>query len=170
MSDKGSETKEARQRPGAALTPRPLRLLLVGRVKLGQEPRLREVQAQFPIDAAREANIDAIEAFIGSGYYAVQLEIGGSDVQGILAKFLNDPRVRDFRDSLEPIVEGLPGPDYRFGAGYSSETATTDDESGPTVYNTGDLDFAASMYRWRTGEAPQAGDEPHHRANQPAQS
>src|SRR3954462_8315529 len=98
MSDKGSGTKEARQRPGAALTPRPLRLLLVGRVKLGQEPRLREVQAQFPIDAAREANIDAIEAFIGSGYYAVQLEIGGNDVQGILAKFLNDPRVRDFRD------------------------------------------------------------------------
>jgi hypothetical protein len=169
MSAKDSGAKETRQQPAAALTPRPLRLLLVGRVKPGQEPALRQVQARFPVDAAREANIDAIEAFIGSGYYAVQLEIGGSDVQEILAKFLNDPRVRDYRTSLEPIVEGLPGPDYLFGAGYSSQSGTTDDESSHTVYNTGDLHFAASMYRWRTGETPQAGDEPLRRANQTAQ-
>jgi hypothetical protein len=170
MSNKDSGANEARQQPGVALTPRPLRLLLVGRVKPGQEPALRQVQARFPIDAAKEANIDAFEAFIGSGYYAVQLEIGGNDVQGILAKFLNDPRVREYRASLEPIVEGLPGPDYLFGAGFSSQTSTTEDESSHTIYNTGDLHFAASMYRWRTGEAPQAGDEPLRRTNQTAQA
>jgi hypothetical protein len=55
----------------AALTPRPLRLLLIGRVKPGAETALRETQARFPCDAAIEAGIEAIEAYIGSGHYAV---------------------------------------------------------------------------------------------------
>lgn len=69
----------------------------------------------LPREAATEAGIDAVEAFIGSGTYAVQLEIGRDDVQQVLATFLNDPRVRAFRDQLEPVTEGLPGPDYHFG-------------------------------------------------------
>ena len=149
---------QVRQRPEAALTPRPLRLLLVGRVRPGAEPALREVQARFPLDAAAEAGIDAVEAFIGSGQYAVQLEIGRNDVQRVLATFLNDPRVRAFRDKLEPVTEGLPGPDYQFGVAEHQA-------SGQTIYNTGDLHFAAGMYRWRRGEAPEAGDEPLGRAS-----
>ncbi len=129
-------------RAEAALTTRPVRLLLVGRVKPGAEPALRRVQATFPREAATEAGIDAVEAFIGSGTYAVQLEIGRDDVQQVLATFLNDPRVRAFRDQLEPVTEGLPGPDYHFGG-------SADDASGQTVYHSGDLHFAASMYRWR---------------------
>ena len=147
MPSESSESHPLRQRSEAALTPRPLRLLLVGRVKPGAEPALREVQAQFPLDAAAEAGVDAVEAFIGSGNYAVQLEIGRNDVQRVLATFLNDPRVRAFRDKLEPVTEGLPGPDYRFG---TTEPA----ESGQTIYNTGDLHFAAGMFRWRVGQRP----------------
>jgi hypothetical protein len=158
MPSQTSESHQARQRPEAALTPRPLRLLLVGRVRPGAEPALREVQAQFPLDAAAEAGIDAVEAFIGSGQYAVQLEIGRSDVQRVLATFLNDSRVRAFRDKLEPVTEGLPGPDYRFGT-------AEDEASGQTIYNTGDLHFSASMYRWRIGQVPQAGDEPRGRTS-----
>jgi hypothetical protein len=158
MSSKSPESRQVRQRPEAALTPRPLRLLLVGRVKPGAEPALREVQAQFPLDAAAEAGIDAVEAFIGSGQYAVQLEISRNDVQRVLTTFINDPRVRAFPDKLEPVTEGLPGPDYRFGA---AEHET----SGQTIYNTGDLHFAASMYRWRMGQMPQAGDKPQGRAS-----
>ena len=158
MPSESSESHRVRQRPEAALTPRPLRLLLVGRVKPGAEPALREVQARFPLDAADEAGIDAVEAFIGSGHYAVQLEIGRNDVQGVLATFLNDPRVRAFRDELEPVTEGLPGADYRFGA-------AEHDASGQTVYNTGDLHFAAGMYRWRRGQAPEAGDPPRGKAS-----
>jgi hypothetical protein len=146
-----------RQRPEAALTPRPLRLLLVGRVRPGAEPALREVQARFPLDAAAEAGIDAVEAFIGSGQYAVQLEIGRTDVQRVLTTFFNDPRVRAFRDKLEPVTEGLPGPDYQFGTAEQQA-------SGQTIYNAGNLHFAASMYRWRMGQEPQAGDEPQGRA------
>jgi hypothetical protein len=144
----------------AALTPRPLRLLLVGRIKPGAEPALRQVQARFPLEAAAEAGIDAFEAFIGSGQYAVELEIGAQDVQRVLATFFNDPRIREFRTSLEPIVEGLPGADYRFGAAYRSHDET-ERASGQTVYNTGDLHFAASMYRWRAGQPPQTGAVPY---------
>ena len=136
-------------RSDAALTTRPVRLLLVGRVKPGAEPALRRVQAAFPREAAIEAGIDAVEAVIGSGTYAVQLEISRGEVQQVLAAFLNDPRVRAFRDQLEPVTEGLPGPDYQFG-GAASET------SGATIYNTGDLHFAASMYRWRAGQESEA--------------
>lgn len=145
-------------RSDAALTPRPVRLLLVGRVKPGAEPALRRVQAEFPRDAAAEAGIDAVEAFIGSGTYAVQLEIGGGDVQHVLAAFLNDDRVRAFRDKLEPVTEGLPGPEYHFGG--------AGDASGQTVYRTGDLHFSASMYRWRAGQTPEAGAEPQGRAGE----
>ena len=134
----------------ATLTTRPVRLLLVGRVKPGAEPALRRVQAGFPREAATEAGIDAVEAFIGSGTYAVQLEISRGDVQQVLATFLNDPRVRAFRDQLEPVTEGLPGADYHFGG-------AADETSGATVYNTGDLHFAASMYRWRAGRDADTG-------------
>lgn len=161
MEHTSSTSNQPLQRSDAALTPRPLRLLLVGRVKPGEEPALRRVQADFPRDAAAEAGIDAVEAFIGSGTYAVQLEIGRNDVQQVLATFLNDPRVRAFRDQLEPVTEGLPGPDYHFGG-------ASGDASSETVYNTGDLHFAASMYRWRSGQEPEAGTEPQSRSSRSA--
>jgi hypothetical protein len=150
----------------AALTPRPLRLLLIGRVKPGAEAALRETQAQFPCDAAIEAGIEAIEAYIGSGHYAVELEIGGDDVQHILATFFNDRRVREFRNEIAPMVEGLPGPEYQFGPADRFHPDAPDaggEQPLQTVYNTGDLPFAASMYRWRVGEPPQTGRIPHSR-------
>jgi hypothetical protein len=151
----------------AALTPRPLRLLLIGRVKPGAETALRETQARFPCDAAIEAGIEAIEAYIGSGHYAVEFEIGGDDVQHILATFFNDRRVREFRNEIAPMVEGLPGPEYQFGPADRFHPDAPDAAGGEqppkTVYNTGDLPFAASMYRWRVGEPPQTGRVPHSR-------
>ena len=157
--------RSARESQAAALTPRPLRLLLIGRVKPGAESALRETQARFPCDAAIEAGIEAIEAYVGSGHYAVQLEIGADDVQRVLATFFNDHRVREFRTELAPMVEGLPGPEYRFGAAdrfHADTSGAADIEQPPqTIYNTGDLPFAASMYRWRVGEPPQTGRIPH---------
>jgi hypothetical protein len=150
----------------AALTPRPLRLLLIGRVKPGAETALRETQARFPCDAAIEAGIEAIEAYIGSGHYAVEFEIGGDDVQHILATFFNDRRVREFRTEIAPMVEGLPGPEYQFGPAdrFHPDTSDADGEQPPqTIYNTGDLPFAASMYRWHVGQPPQTGRVPHSR-------
>ncbi len=156
----GGQSNHERQL--VALTPRPIRLLIIGRIKPGAEPRLREAQAQFPHDAANEAGIDAIEAYIGSGFYAVQFEISRDDIQHVLAAFFNDDRVRQFRADLESIVDGLPGPDYRFGPADQFHPSDAGAAS-PTVYNTGDLPFAASMYRWRVGEPPQTGQTPHGR-------
>ena len=68
------------ERHPVALTPRSIRLLIIGRIKQGKESELREVQAHFPHDAANEAGIDAVEAYIGSGFYAVQFEIGRDDI------------------------------------------------------------------------------------------
>jgi hypothetical protein len=159
MRDEGAGGEGAGNRARAALTPRPLRLLMIGRVKPGAEPALREVQTRFPLEAAEEAGIDAAEAFIGSGFYVVGLEIGAEDVQRVLAGFFNDPRVREFRAALEPVVEGLPGASYQFGPGDRFHPGgETGDEA--TVYNTGDLPFAASMYRWRAGERAQTGTPP----------
>jgi hypothetical protein len=157
--------RSAREGQAAALTPRPLRLLLIGRVKPGAEAALRETQARFPCDAAIEAGIEAVEAYVGSGHYAVELEISADDVQHVLATFFNDGRVREFRNALEPMVEGLPGPEYKFGAAdrfHADAAAAAGGEQAPqTIYNTGDLPFAASMYRWRVGEQPQTGRIPH---------
>ena len=157
--------RSAREGQAAALTPRPLRLLLIGRVKPGAEAALRETQARFPCDAAIEAGIEAVEAYVGSGHYVVELEIGADDVQHVLATFFNDRRVREFRNELEPMVDGLPGPEYRFGAAdrfHADASGAADAEQPPqTTYNTGDLTFAASMYRWRIGEQPQTGRIPH---------
>ena len=65
------------------------------------------------------------------------------------------------------MVEGLPGADYQFGPAdrfhEDAEGGADDGQSGPHVYNTGDLPFAASMYRWRVGEPPQTGRMPHGR-------
>ena len=82
MPNEPSGSHQVRQRPEAALTPRPLRLLLVGRVRPGAEPALREVQARFPLtQPLRPASTR--RAFIGSGQYAVQLEISRNDAAGV---------------------------------------------------------------------------------------
>jgi hypothetical protein len=159
--------RSAREGQPAALTPRPLRLLLIGRVKPGAESALRETQARFPCDAAIEAGIEAVEAYVGSGHYAVELEIGADDVQRVLATFFNDHRVREFRTELEPMVEGLPDPGSQFGPAdrFHADAlgAAGGEQPLQTVYNTGDMPFAASMYRWRVGEPPQTGRIPHSR-------
>ncbi len=149
-----------RQQPESALTPRPLRLLLVGRVKPGAEPGLRAIQAQFPVAVAEEAGISAFEAYVGSGQYAITIEIDRPNVQHVLARFFNDSRIRDFRTRLEPFVEGLPGPGYQFGSARAAAEQQADAGVSTTIYNTGDLHFAASMYRWRQGEPPRTGTSP----------
>ena len=167
MNEDHAGGRSTREGQAAALTPRPLRLLLIGRVKPGAESALRETQARFPCDAAIEAGIEAVEAYVGSGHYAVELEISADDVQRVLAKFFNDHRVREFRTQLKPMVEGLPEAEYQFGPAdrFRADAAWAGGGEQPPqmIYNTGDLPFAASMYRWRVGEQPQTGRIPHSR-------
>ena len=158
MQGETVERDTQRTRPDAALTPRPIRLMLFGRVRPGKEREVREAQARFPEHAAAEAGIAAVEAYIGSGHYAVAFEVDTHDIQHALAMCLNDPRIREFLVSLEPAVEGLPGAGWRFGA---SDDFHEGEESGKgRVLTTANLPLAANMYRWRAGSVPQKGEEP----------
>jgi hypothetical protein len=162
MQRENDERETNRARPEAALTPRPIRLLLFGRVRPGREREVREAQARFPEHAAAEAGIAAVEAYIGSGHYAVAFEVDTHDTQHALATCFNDPRIRDFLASLEPAVEGLPGTGWRFGASddfHAGETGSPEER----VLTTANLPLAANMYRWRAGSPPQKGEEPHGR-------
>ncbi len=152
-------------RPHAALTPRPIRLLLVGRVRPGRERVVREAQTRFPIDAAAENGIDAVEAFIGSGYYALVLESSSIDMQQTLTSCLSDERIKAFFAELAPDVEGLPGPEWSIVPGdkfhlYGAAGNSTSDGSDSAL-GTAALPLAANMYRWRVGQLPEIGDEPH---------
>lgn len=160
MDSTNSQVREHSERPLAALTPRPIRLLLVGKVWPGRERAVRETQTRFPIDAAQASGIDAIEAYIGSGYYILVLESSSPDMQRTLTSCLDDERVRAFFAQLEPDVEGVPGPEWRFTPGDNFHADAESVDAGPGV-GTAALPLAANMYRWRVGQQPEIGEEPH---------
>lgn len=164
MSDLNFGRGPGNVHPIPARTPKPRRLLLVASVKAGNEVQVRYWQARFPVEAAAAAGIDAVEAFVGSGYYAIAFEIGDRDAQRILASYFNDSRVREFHEHLSRFVEGLPKLEGQFGPGdayhgNAPEGATSGGDAS-AHYGSGDLGFAAGMYRWRAGEEPQTGDAP----------
>ena len=107
--------RSAREGQTAALTPRPLRLLLIGRVKPGAESALREAQGRFPCDAAIEAGIEAVEAYVGSGHYAVELEISADDVQRVLASFSMTTGCASFAPSCNRWWKVCPSRGHQFG-------------------------------------------------------
>lgn len=149
----GIERDEDRSAP--VLTTRPRRLLLIGRVQPGHETDVLEAHERLPYAVTGTAGIDAVEAFVGSGYYALLLEIDTDDAQEALASFLNDANVQEFYASLQPFVTGLPGPEWQYApsdtfheeAG-SAGGAPRAADAGAT-YSSADLPLAASMYRWR---------------------
>ncbi len=136
---------------------------MMARVEPGHEVQVRYWQARFPHEAAQAAGIDAVEAFVGSGYYALSLEMRDEDVQRALSAFFNHPIVRAFFGHLGEFVEGLPDPEQRFGAaddvpGDADRTRIGADDGAP--YATADLPLASGMYRWRAGSGPSTGNEP----------
>jgi hypothetical protein len=136
----------------AAFTTRPRRLLMVGRIQPGREVEILDLQQRLPFEAAANAGIDAVEAFVGSGHYAVLLEIDADDAQSALAAFMNDPRVQEFHATLQPLVSGFPSPDWQYAASdrFHPEEAidgATLAATGP-AYSSADLPLAASVVRW----------------------
>jgi hypothetical protein len=128
---------------------------LIGRVQPGHETGVLEAHERLPYAMADVSGIDAVEAFVGSGYYALLLEIDIDDAQEALASFMNDARVREFYASLQPFVQGLPVPGWQYAPSdafhheaLTGERANQDATAQPT-YSSADLPLAASMYRWR---------------------
>jgi hypothetical protein len=167
MGSNDPRTGMRSDRQFAALTPRPIRLLLVGKVRPGREQAVREEQTRFPIDAAAETGVDAVEAFIGSGFYALVFESASHDMQQTLTSCFNDDRIKAFFAELAPDVEGLPGPEWSVVPGdrfhlHGAVSSTSD--GSHSALGTASLPLAANMYRWRVGQPPEIGEEPHRNA------
>lgn len=153
MSTETREWGQRRQQIDPAFTTRPRRLLMIGRIQPGREQQLLDAHGRLPSEIAAKAGIDVIEAFVGSGHYALLLEIEGENAQEALATYFNDPQVREFHDALRPLVSGLPGPDWRYVA--TDLLAQPADAGSPLgavagqAYSSAALPLAASIYRWR---------------------
>lgn len=157
MTAETPERGTARQPSEPEFTTRPRRLLMIGRVRPGQETAVLEAQLHYPVEAAARAAIERVEGFVGSGHYALLLEIDGDNAQQALTTYLNDPEVRAFHASLRPMVEGLPGPDAAYVPGpfhaFTSTASVARSPDGP-AYSSGHMSLAASMFRWeRRSEA-----------------
>ena len=78
---------------------------------LGSEVEVRQIHEQFPIEAiATSTSVDQISAFIGSGFYALQLTLSesGGDFQQGFREFIGASDVQAFFDELRPFVDELP--------------------------------------------------------------
>lgn len=128
---------------------RPRRLLLIGNVQTGQEDAVIEAHQRLPAEASGEAGIASVEAFVGSGHYALLLEIDTDDAQDALETFLNDPRMQTFLAALNPLVSGFPSPGARYATSDAFHDESGEAHAAGAAYSSADLPLAASMYRWR---------------------
>jgi hypothetical protein len=89
-------------------------VLYVSSMTLGSEVEVRQIHERFPVEAlAAGTAVDQIAAFIGSGFYALQMTLadGHGDFQSCFHEFIGDPKVQAFFDELRPYVDELPTAD-----------------------------------------------------------
>jgi hypothetical protein len=108
-------------------------VLYVSPMKLGSEVAVRQLHERFPV-AALEAGVgvDGLVAFIGSGFYALELTVADGDFQEQFHRFLGTPEVARFFQDLTAHVEHLP----------------------LTAEGTAVMPLAAPMFRWHREPAP----------------
>lgn len=103
-------------------------VLLVSRMKLGDEVPVREIHERFPVEALdRGVGVERLVAFIGSGLYALEITVGDGDFQERFHEFLSAPEIETLFQDLRPYVDDLPYPDQQ----------------------TGDMPLAAAMLVWQ---------------------
>ena len=103
-------------------------VLCVCEMELGNEVAVREIHDAFPTEAlARGIGVERVVAFIGSGYYALEITVGDGDFQENFHRFLDAPEVKELFSALAPHVRNLP----------SSEQGTAE------------MPLATAMLRWQ---------------------
>ena len=84
-------------------------VLYVSAMKLGSEVPVRRIHERFPVGALdRGAGVRRLAAFIGSGFYALEVTVDDGDFQEQFHRFLATPEVAGFFAELAAHVEHLP--------------------------------------------------------------
>ena len=106
-------------------------VLYVSPMRLGSEVQVRQIHERFPVEALdRGAGVGRLAAFIGSGFYALELTVDDGDFQEQFHRFLATPEVAGFFKELTAHVEHLP----------------------LTAEGTAEMPLAAQMLLWQRGE------------------
>ena len=87
-------------------------MLFISPMTLGKETEVRELHEAFPFEALAAGNaIETIGAYIGSGFYALQVAFSDGDFQARFREFVSAPEVQHFFDQLRGYVTDLPAED-----------------------------------------------------------
>lgn len=107
-------------------------VLFVSPMTLGDEVQVREIHERFPVEALeRGAGVERLRAFVGSGFYALEITASDGDFQDQFHRFLDTPEVAAFFKALGEHVQDLPQP--------GEETAA--------------MQLAAPMLEWERGKS-----------------
>ena len=106
-------------------------VLYVSPMTLGEEVQVRQIHERFPVAAlARGVGLERLVAFIGSGFYALEITVAEGDFQEQFHRFLATPEVADFFAELSGHVAHLP----------------------LTAEGTADMPLATPLLRWQRGD------------------
>ena len=84
-------------------------VLCVCEMEVGDEVAVRQIHDAFPTEAlARGIGVERTVAFIGSGYYALEITVGDGDFQENFHRFLAAPEVQQLFSAIAPHVKNLP--------------------------------------------------------------
>jgi hypothetical protein len=83
-------------------------VLYVSPMELGNEVQVRDIHERFPATALDSGiGIERLVAYIGSGYYALEITVADGDFQERFHSFLTDPDVGRFFRELSAHVRNL---------------------------------------------------------------
>ena len=86
-------------------------VLFVSPMTLGNERQVRDLHEGFPVAALdRGTGVERLRAFIGSGFYALEITVSDGDFQEQFHRFLDTPEVAGFFAALGAHVQDLPRP------------------------------------------------------------
>jgi hypothetical protein len=86
-------------------------VLFVAPMTLGDEVQVRQIHERFPVEALeRGAGVERLRAFIGSGFYALEITASDGDFQEQFHRFLDTPEVAGFLTALGEHIQNLPQP------------------------------------------------------------
>lgn len=91
-------------------------VLYVSPMTTGSEVEIRHVQETFPVELLdRGIGVDRVVAFLGSGFYALEITVSDGDFQEQFHRFLETPEITSFFERLSPFVSSLPSTEQTTG-------------------------------------------------------